>query len=205
MMKGVFVSDKSSWFIRVIKGLITYLTVRLFCSVNYDHLYELIILLCINVNTLQLSNTPKILFVMINCAQNLRKTSQKFWVHGVPSFFVFSWVEALRSLSLLSFKMAHFSLVYWEDHRMAWVEKDHNAHPVPTPCYVQGCQPADRAAQSHIQPGLEFLSGGASTMTSRYPSSPVFLGLYILICTPREQQVKLCPEVPAPWDAVEEG
>jgi len=23
------------------------------------------------------------------------------------------------------------------------------------PCYVQGCQPADQAAQSHIQPGLE--------------------------------------------------
>jgi len=22
--------------------------------------------------------------------------------------------------------------------RMAWVENDHNAHPVPTPCYVQG-------------------------------------------------------------------
>jgi len=36
---------------------------------------------------------------------------------------------------------------------MAWVEKAHNAHPVPTPCYVQGRQPADQAAQSHIQPG----------------------------------------------------
>jgi len=35
---------------------------------------------------------------------------------------------------------------------MAWVEKDHNAHPVSTPCYVQGCQPPDQAAQSHIQP-----------------------------------------------------
>ena len=42
---------------------------------------------------------------------------------------------------------------------MAWVEKDHNAHPVPTPCYVQGRQPADQAAQSHIQPGLECLQG----------------------------------------------
>jgi len=42
---------------------------------------------------------------------------------------------------------------------MAWVEKDHSAHPVPTPCYVQGRQPADRAAQSHIQPGLECLQG----------------------------------------------
>jgi len=42
---------------------------------------------------------------------------------------------------------------------MAWDEKDHNAHPVPTPCYVQGRQPADQAAQSHIQPGLECLQG----------------------------------------------
>jgi len=42
---------------------------------------------------------------------------------------------------------------------MAWVEKDHNAHPVPTPCYVQGRQPAAQAAQSHIQPGLECLQG----------------------------------------------
>ena len=38
-----------------------------------------------------------------------------------------------------------------EYHRMAWVEKDHN--PVPTPCYVQGRQPPDQAAQCHIQPG----------------------------------------------------
>ena len=44
-------------------------------------------------------------------------------------------------------------------HRMAWVEKDHNAHPVPTPCSVQGRQPAAQAAQSHIQPGLERLQG----------------------------------------------
>ena len=43
--------------------------------------------------------------------------------------------------------------------RMAWVEKDHSAHPVPTPCYVQGCQPPDQAAQNHIQPGLECLQG----------------------------------------------
>jgi len=45
------------------------------------------------------------------------------------------------------------------NHRMAWVEKDHSAHPVSTPCYVQGRQPADQAAQSHIQPGLECLQG----------------------------------------------
>ena len=36
---------------------------------------------------------------------------------------------------------------------------DLNGHPVPTPCYVQGRQPADQAAQSHIQPGLECLQG----------------------------------------------
>ena len=27
------------------------------------------------------------------------------------------------------------------------------------PCYVQGRQPLDQAAQSHIQPGLEWLQG----------------------------------------------
>jgi len=42
---------------------------------------------------------------------------------------------------------------------MAWGAKDNNAHPVPTPCYVQGLQPPDQAAQSHIQPGLECLQG----------------------------------------------
>ena len=42
---------------------------------------------------------------------------------------------------------------------MAWVEKDHNDHPVSSPCYVQGCQPLHQAAQSHIQPGLERLQG----------------------------------------------
>ena len=42
---------------------------------------------------------------------------------------------------------------------MAWAEKDHNAHSVPTPCYVQCRQPADQAAQSHIQPGLQCLPG----------------------------------------------
>jgi len=42
---------------------------------------------------------------------------------------------------------------------MAWAEKAHNAHPVPTPCYMQGRQPAAQAAQSHTQPGLECLQG----------------------------------------------
>jgi len=42
---------------------------------------------------------------------------------------------------------------------MAWVEKDHNDHLVSTPRGVQGHQPPDQAAQSHIQPGLECLQG----------------------------------------------
>ena len=41
---------------------------------------------------------------------------------------------------------------------MVWVAKDHNVHPVPTPCYVQGHQPAAQAVQSHIQPGLKHLN-----------------------------------------------
>jgi len=40
---------------------------------------------------------------------------------------------------------------------MVGIEKDHNDHRVSTPCYVQGPQPPDQAAQSHIQPGLEWL------------------------------------------------
>jgi len=52
----------------------------------------------------------------------------------------------------------HFSQKSWNP-RMAWVEKDHSDHLVSTPCYVQGRQPADQAAQSHIQPGLECLQG----------------------------------------------
>ena len=39
---------------------------------------------------------------------------------------------------------------------MAWVEKDHNDHLVST-LHIAGHQPADQAAQSHIQPGLECL------------------------------------------------
>ena len=39
------------------------------------------------------------------------------------------------------------------NHRMAGVEKDHNDNLISTPCYVQGGQPPDQAAKSHIQPG----------------------------------------------------
>ena len=38
---------------------------------------------------------------------------------------------------------------------MAWVEKDCSVIEFQPLCYVQGCQPPDQAAQSHIQPGLE--------------------------------------------------
>jgi len=56
------------------------------------------------------------------------------------------------------------------DHRMAWVEKDHNAHPVPTPCCVQGRQPADQTSQSHIQLGLECLQGwGIHSLLGHHP------------------------------------
>jgi len=37
-----------------------------------------------------------------------------------------------------------------QNHRMAWIEKDHNDHLVSTPCYVQGRQPPDQAAQSYV-------------------------------------------------------
>ena len=40
---------------------------------------------------------------------------------------------------------------------MAWVENNHSDHPVSAMCYVQGRQPPDQAAQSHIQSGLECL------------------------------------------------
>jgi len=61
-----------------------------------------------------------------------------------------------------------------KNHRMAWVEKDHNDHLVPTPCYVQGRQPADRAAQSHIQPGLVCLQGWGThtSLSNLFSASP---------------------------------
>jgi len=42
---------------------------------------------------------------------------------------------------------------------MAWVEEDNSDHLVLNPYYVQGHQPLNQAAQSHIQPGLEGLQG----------------------------------------------
>ena len=50
------------------------------------------------------------------------------------------------------------------NHRIIeWLElNDHRVTMIiefQPPCYVQGCQPLDQAAQSHIQPGLECLQG----------------------------------------------
>ena len=42
---------------------------------------------------------------------------------------------------------------------MAWVDKTTVIIEFQPPCYVQGRQPPDQAAQSHIQPGLECLQG----------------------------------------------
>ena len=39
---------------------------------------------------------------------------------------------------------------------MAWVEKDLKDRPVPTPCYVQGHQPMDQAAQSLVLKKIVF-------------------------------------------------
>jgi len=61
---------------------------------------------------------------------------------------------------------------------MAWVEKDHNAHPVPTPCYVQGHQPADQAAQSHIQLGSYFTRITASCRERAF-IRPVTVGYFL--------------------------
>ena len=46
---------------------------------------------------------------------------------------------------------------------MAWIEKDHNDHVVSTPCYGQGRQPPDQAAQNHIQLALNASRDGAFT------------------------------------------
>ena len=54
---------------------------------------------------------------------------------------------------------------------MAWVEKDHNDHPVSAPLLCAGLPTArpDQAAQSHIQPGLECLQGwGIHNLLGQY-------------------------------------
>ena len=72
---------------------------------------------------------------------------------------------------------------------MAWVEKGHSDHPVPTPCYVQGRQPADQAAQSHIQPGLECLQGWGIHSLLGQPVQ----------CLTTQKTAFLGSDVPGPW------
>ena len=62
-------------------------------------------------------------------------------------------LEALSNWKIAAYKES-------QNHRMAWVEKDHNDHLVSTSlCYVQGRQPLDQSALCHMQPGLECLQG----------------------------------------------
>jgi len=87
-------------------------------------------------------------------------------------------------------------------HRMAWVEKDHNDHGVPTPCYVQGHQPPDQAAQSHIQPGLECLQGWGIHSLLGQPVQCI-TELLILLCSaatllPAVNHVGICLQNPSP-------
>jgi len=65
------------------------------------------------------------------------------------------------SLSAMGSNLALCSHNFIESQnpRTAWVAKAHTPHCIPTPCCVQGRQPAAQAAQSHIQPGLECLQG----------------------------------------------
>jgi len=51
------------------------------------------------------------------------------------------------------------------------------------PCYVQGHQPPDQAAQSHIQPGLECLQGWGIHSLLGQPV-PVFVAIKIKISSP---------------------
>ena len=53
------------------------------------------------------------------------------------------------------------------NHRVAWVAENQKGHLVPTPCYVQGRQPPDQAAQSHRLPSLALNASkdGASTIS----------------------------------------
>lgn len=42
---------------------------------------------------------------------------------------------------------------------MAWLRKDQKDQPIPTDCRGQGCHSLNQAAQSPIQPSLEYLWG----------------------------------------------
>ena len=89
--------------------------------------------------------------ILMKCPKNFFPL-QETWFHQAAPF----WCRKTKCNDSIPPHSAHWTSSSIESyHRMSWVEKEHSAHPVPTPCYVQGRQPADQAAQSHIQPGLE--------------------------------------------------
>jgi len=54
---------------------------------------------------------------------------------------------------------------------MAGVEKDHDDHltiEIQPPCYVQGRQPQDQAAQSQVQPGCNYLLIGVLVLRKTF-------------------------------------
>jgi len=70
-------------------------------------------------------------------------------------------LDATFSLSLTNkfTKLSHTDA--WNQRITEWpgLKRTTTIIQFQTPCYVQGRQPADQAAQSHIQPGLECLQG----------------------------------------------
>ena len=50
-----------------------------------------------------------------------------------------------------------------QNHRMAWVAKEHSAHPVPTPCYVQVTNQQPRLPRATSSLALNACRDGAST------------------------------------------
>jgi len=82
---------------------------------------------------------------------------QKLFVCGLEAGAHFYKAELQRKERIPVLR--EHRIIESQTHRMAWVAKAHSAHPVPTPCYVQGRQPADQAAQSHIQSGLDCMQG----------------------------------------------
>ena len=94
------------------------------------------------------------------------------------------------------------NLILESYHRMAWIAKVLKHHPVPTHCYVQGCQPADQAAQSRIQPGLECLQGWGIHSLLGQPVQCITV-LLILLCSaatllPAVNHVGICLQNPSP-------
>ena len=62
-----------------------------------------------------------------------------------------------------SLTRAGISKVMFFNHRMAWVEEDHNAHPVPTPCCVRVANQQTRLPRATSSLALDACRDGAST------------------------------------------